>query len=305
VAYASPNALSAYHRMGYASDPIGLSLADATRGLLSDPFDAAEVAARIRAALEGRNSQRMEVRARGAVMLVRAMPLRPRGDAAGALVLVRDITDLRRRDMALLSKDATIREIHHRVKNNLQTVAALLRLQARRTAIPEAQRALAESVRRVNSIALVHETLSASVDERVDFDQLVDKVLPAIGDGATAESRAKVRRDGSFATLPAELATPLVLVLTELVHNALAHAFEPGQTGEVVVSAQRSAGTLDVMVADDGRGLPPGFDLEQSKGLGLQIVRTLLDSELDSTLQVRPRSGGGTEAVMRLSLRGR
>jgi two-component system, sensor histidine kinase PdtaS len=305
VAYASPNALSAYHRMGYASDLVGLPLASATRELLSDPFDAAEVAGRIDAALAGKHSMRMEVHARGAVMLVRAMPLRPRGDAAGALVLVRDITDLRRRDLELLSKDATIREIHHRVKNNLQTVAALLRLQARRTAIPEASRALAESVRRVNSIALVHETLSASVDERVGFDELVDKVLPAIGDGATAESRAKVRRDGSFGTLPAALATPLVLVLTELVHNALAHAFDPGQVGEVTVLVERAAETLDVVVADDGRGLPPGFDLERADGLGLQIVRTLLDSELDSSLQVRARPGGGTEAVMRLSLRGR
>ncbi|MFC4944044.1 sensor histidine kinase [Pseudonocardia sp. GCM10023141] len=305
VAYASPNALSAYHRMGHASDLVGLRLADATRDLVHDPFDSAEVAARITAALEGRYSLRMEARAREAVMLVRALPLRPRGDAAGALVLVRDVTDLRRRDLALLSKDATIREIHHRVKNNLQTVAALLRLQARRTAIPEARRALAESVRRVNSIALVHETLSASVDERVSLDELVDKVLPAIGDGATAESRAKVRREGSFGTLPAALATPLVLVLTELVHNALAHAFAPGVSGEVIVSAQRSAAGLDVVVADDGHGLPPGFDLETSDGLGLQIVRTLLDSELDSALQVRARSGGGTEAVIRLSLRGR
>ncbi len=305
VAYASPNALSAYHRMGYASDLVGVSLAQATRQLVHDPFDAAEVAARIAAALDGRNSLRMEVRAQGAVMLVRALPLRPRGDAAGALILVRDVTDLRRRDMALLSKDATIREIHHRVKNNLQTVAALLRLQARRTAIPEARRALAESVRRVNSIALVHETLSVSVAERVDLDELVDKVLPAIGDGATAEMRAKVRREGSFGTLPAALATPLVLVLTELVHNALAHAFAPGTAGEVVVSAQRSAGSLDVVVADDGHGLPPGFDVATSDGLGLQIVRTLLDSELDSALQVRARPGGGTEAVIRLSLRGR
>ncbi len=201
VAYASPNALSAYHRMGHASDLVGLSLARVTRALVEDPFDAAEIAGRITAALEGRHSLRMEVGARGAGMLVRALPLRPRGDAAGALVLVRDVTDLRRRDQALLSKDATIREIHHRVKNNLQTVAALLRLQARRTAIPEARRALQESVRRVNSIALVHETLSASVAERVDLDELVDKVLPAIGDGATAEVRAKVRRDGSFGTL--------------------------------------------------------------------------------------------------------
>src|SRR4029453_12826883 len=89
---------------------------------------------------------------------------------------------------------------------------------------------------------LVHETLSASVDERVDFDELVDKVLPAIGDGATAESRAKVRRDGGFGTLPAALATPLVLVLTELVHNALAHAFDPGQNGGVGGGASRTAG---------------------------------------------------------------
>ncbi|HVH23812.1 MAG TPA: ATP-binding protein, partial [Pseudonocardia sp.] len=153
--------------------------------------------------------------------------------------------------------------------------------------------------------ALVHETLSASVDERVDFDELVDKVLPAIGDGATAESRAKVRRDGGFGTLPAALATPLVLVLTELVHNALAHAFDPGQVGEVTVVAERAAEMLHVAVADDGRGLPAGFDLERSNGLGLQIVRTLLESELDSSLQVRARAGGGTEAVMSLSLRGR
>jgi two-component sensor histidine kinase len=305
VAYASPNALSAYHRMGHASDLVGLSLGHATRALVQDPFDAAEVAARIGAALDGRHSHRMEIRARGAVMLVRALPLRPRGDAAGALVLVRDVTDLRRRDMALLSKDATIREIHHRVKNNLQTVAALLRLQARRTAIPEARRALEESVRRVNSIALVHESLSASVAEMADFDELIDRVLPAIGDGATADVRAKVRRDGNFGTLPAEMATPLVLVLTEIVHNALAHAYDPGQAGEVVVSARRSAAALDVVVADDGNGLPEGFELAASTGLGLQIVRTLLDSELGSELQVRPRANGGTEAVIRLSMRGR
>ena len=152
----------------------------------------------------------------------------------------------------------------------------------------------------------MHESLSASVAERVDLDELVDKVLPAIGDGATADVRAKVRRDGSFGTLSAALATPLVLVLTELVHNALAHAFDPGTTGEVVVTARalREA-TLDVKVSDDGNGLPPGFDIDASAGLGLSIVRTLLESELDSTLCVRPRPGGGTEAVITLSLRGR
>jgi two-component sensor histidine kinase len=206
-------------------------------------------------------------------------------------VLVRDVTDLRRRDMALLSKDATIREIHHRVKNNLQTVAALLRLQARRTPIPEARRALAESVRRVDSIALVHEALATSVAELVDLDELVDRVLPAIGDGATAESRAKVRREGSLGTLPAELATPLVLVLTELVHNALAHAYDPGVAGEVVVSARRSAAALDVVVGDDGRGLPEGFDAD--------AARRARSADRAHAAGVRTRLGAGAAGPVR------
>src|SRR4051794_41439727 len=97
---------------------------------------------------------RMEAESRrGASVLFRALPLRPRGNPAGALVLVRDVTDVRRRDRALLTKDATIREIHHRVKNNLQTVAALLRLQARRMTEPAARAALEESVRRGGAAA--------------------------------------------------------------------------------------------------------------------------------------------------------
>ena len=95
-------------------------------------------------------------------------------------MLLRDVTDLRSRDRELVTKDATIREIHHRVKNNLQTVAALLRLQARRMTVPEARAALEEAVRRVGSIALVHETLSQSLDEQ---RRLRRDRRPAPGDG--------------------------------------------------------------------------------------------------------------------------
>ena len=104
---------------------------------------------------------------------------------SGAAVLIRDVTEVKRRDRALLSKDATIREIHHRVKNNLQTVAALLRLQARRTNNAEGREALIESVRRVSSIALVHDALSMSVDEEVNLDEVIDRILPIMNDVAT------------------------------------------------------------------------------------------------------------------------
>ncbi|HEY3001117.1 MAG TPA: histidine kinase N-terminal domain-containing protein [Kribbellaceae bacterium] len=305
VVFASPNALSAYHRMGHAADLVGTPLAALTRELISDPFDAKEISQLIRAAVDGTPSMRIEAEARGATVLFRALPLRPRGDPAGALVLVRDVTEIRRKDRALLSKDATIREIHHRVKNNLQTVAALLRLQARRTSAPEARQALEEAVRRVASIALVHETLSTSLDERVDIDQVVDRVIPMLTEVAITETSVVVRRAGSFGVLAAERATPLVMVLTELVQNALEHAFAPGQRGSVVISVDRSARYLDVVVTDDGRGLPPGFSLERTDRLGLQIVRTLVDSELRGSLSLRRADPIGTEAVLRIPLQRR
>lgn len=303
VVFASPNAASAYHRMGHAADLVGVRLGALTRSLLSDPFDADEVSQRIQGSLEGEPSMRIEAEARGATVLFRALPLQPRGQAAGALVLVRDVTEVKRRDRALMSKDATIREIHHRVKNNLQTVAALLRLQSRRTGNTEARGALNESVRRVTSIALVHETLSMSVDERVDLDDVVDRVIPMMSDVATAETGVQMRRDGRFGVVSAELATPLVMVLTELVQNALEHAFPPGCGGQIVVQAERSARWLDVVISDDGRGLPEGFSLERAERLGLQIVRTLVESELRGSLSLRGRTQRGTEAVLRVPLK--
>ncbi|AYJ49275.1 sensor histidine kinase [Rhodococcus sp. P1Y] len=302
VVYASPNALSAYHRMGLTAELSGRDLASVTRSLVTDPFDSQEVADHIRASLTGSEGHRMEAEARGATVLIRTLSLRPKGNSVGAIVLVRDVTEVKRRDRALLSKDATIREIHHRVKNNLQTVAALLRLQSRRLENEEARVALSESVRRVTSIALVHEMLSMSVDEEIDLDEIVDRLVPIMLDVATVNPRVRVTREGTLGVFSAERATPLVMVLTELVQNAMEHAFDAGSAGVVRISADRSARWLDVVIHDDGRGLPPGFSLEKSEGLGLQIVRTLVSVELNGSLGLHPADGGGTDASLRVPL---
>lgn len=307
VVYVSPNALSAYHRMNLTGSVLGEYLATLTRKLIADPFDAAELAGRISGAVQGRSSLRMEVEVRAATVLFRCLPLRPMGRPSGALVLVRDVTEVRRRDRALLSKDATIREIHHRVKNNLQTVAALLRLQARRSKDESVRHALSESVRRVSSIALVHDTLSLSPDDRVNLDQIVDKLVPIVAEVASAETKARVRRVGSFGIIGAELATPLVMVLAEVVQNALEHGHRvPRSDAEVLIGVERSARSLDIRVVDDGAGLPVGFSLEKDAGLGLQIVRTLVDAELLGSIGMRRRDDGpGTEVLIRIPLRGR
>lgn len=303
VIYASPNALSAYHRMGLTTTSLkSRDLPAVMRTLITDPFDAQYIADDIRGALEGKAGKRMEVEARGATVLLRTLVLRPGGQPSGAVVLIRDVTEVKRRDRALLSKDATIREIHHRVKNNLQTVAALLRLQARRTNNEEARQALSESVRRVSSIALVHDTLSMSVDEEVNLDEVVDRLTPIMADVAVVGSPVQIRREGSFGVFPAERATPLVMVLTELVQNAIEHAFDPGVPGTVTMIVRRSARWLDVVIHDDGKGLPPGFSLEGSDRLGLQIVRTLVSAELGGSVGLEPAEGSGTDASLRVPL---
>jgi two-component sensor histidine kinase len=305
--YASPNALSAYRRMGVIGDVVGADLGAVTRAVSADLVAGEAVAASIGAAVAGRFPEPMDVENEAATMLVRALPLQAPGGEEGALVLVRDVTDVRRRDRALMTKDATIREIHHRVKNNLQTVAALLRLQARRMTEPAARAALEESVRRVASIAVVHETLAGSREDVVEVDDVLDQVLPMLGDVTSVGPAARITREGKFGELPAAAATPLVMAVTELLHNAAEHAFDDGKPGTIVLAAVRDGHDLLVRVRDDGRGLPPGFDPAASTGLGLQIVRTLVTSELHGTLEMGPPATGGpgTEAVLSLPGAGR
>jgi two-component sensor histidine kinase len=248
----------------------------------------------------GRAPSVAEVDGNGSVVQLRSIPLIVGGNRTGALILVRDVTELRRRERELMTKDATIREIHHRVKNNLQTVAALLRLQARRLRAPEARAALDEAVRRVGSIALVHETLSHAPEEIVDFDDIADRVAMMASEVSATEVRVIPKLTGSFGLVSASMATPLAMVLTELLQNAMQHGFPyPAKDdGLLEVAAVREPERLTVTVADSGVGLPAGFDLDSTTSLGLQIVRTLVVSELGGRLRISPRAGGGTEAVL-------
>ncbi|MGW0070711.1 sensor histidine kinase, partial [Streptosporangium sandarakinum] len=249
----------------------------------------------------GREPRETEVESGGTVVQLRAIPLVVGGGRIGALVLIRDVTELRRRERELMTKDATIREIHHRVKNNLQTVAALLRLQARRLRVPEGREALEEAVRRVGSIAIVHETLSHTPEEQVDFDDIADRVIAMTGEVAAPEAKVTPRRVGTFGVLPSEVATPLAMVLTELLQNAVQHGFA-NRPGRLQVIVSRGDERLRVVVSDDGRGLPEGFDPESTTSLGLQIVRTLVVGELAGRLAIGPRPGGGTEVTLDIPL---
>jgi two-component sensor histidine kinase len=285
VAYASPNAVSAYRRLGVTDNVLDRPFADVDLAP-----DAVLGTLRTRLPAEG------EVEAHGAVILRRSIPLMVSGRLTGAVVLLRDVTELRRRDRLLVLKDATIREIHHRVKNNLQTVASLLRLQARRS--PKIADALADSERRIRAIALVHETLSVERGDVVDFDEVVGEVAAMVGEGLAGPG-VEIEVEGSCGPLVAEVATPLAVVLSELLQNSVDHAFSD-VGGRIGVRLSRDDGRLGLEVWDDGRGLPEGFSLERNVGLGLQIVRALVESELGGQLALS--GGAGTRARVSVPL---
>ncbi|MCU1503233.1 MAG: putative two-component histidine kinase [Ilumatobacteraceae bacterium] len=284
VRYASPNAVSALHRVGISANAVGLRLAEL--GFNDSPVRKAYDTL---APVIEEFDQTEDV-----TLLTRCMPILSGGPGSasvtGGVLLLRDVTEVRKRDRLLLSKDATIREIHHRVKNNLQTISSLLRLQGRRLTSQEAKAAVAESVRRIRTIALVHETLSREPGDDVAFLEIVRPLLRLAEEGlqsADRPMRFTVQGDGG--RLPSTIATPLSVVLTELLQNAVDHGFpENGGGGNVVVHLRNEDGQLHITVINDGRGLDPTFELNKATGLGLSIVRTLVTTELDGTIAMRP-----------------
>jgi two-component sensor histidine kinase len=288
VSYASPNARSAFSRMGWTNELEGYLLGEIAETVSREQSNASEEA--LITSLSGRAQRRVEVENVGGVIDLIVLPIIAGANRIGAIVLMNNVTELRRRERQLVTKDATIREIHHRVKNNLQTVSALLRLQARRIDDPSASQALLEAVRRIASIALVHETLSSSADSSVAFDEVLDRLVAHALELTPRMSELEITRNGEVGILESRIATPLALVITELIYNALEHGLA-AEGSKLDIKIERSGKKVFVVITDDGVGLPDGFTLAESSNLGLQIVRTLTENELRGTLNLISEEG--------------
>ncbi len=292
VRYASPNATNALHRMGMYSQIEGRRLTD-----LGIEESAIEWALASALPVVEEVERRPDV-----TVLLHCIPLLAQDDVTGCLVLLRDVTDVRRLDRLLLSKDAAIREVHHRVKNNLQTISALLRLQARRLPPGGGRVALFEAERRVRSIAIVHEILSRDPGDQVPFDEIVTSLIRMAEDSVVLSRPLTFDVVGVLGEVPADVATPLAVVLAELLQNAVEHAFpdvsedEVGTpvavqpVGHIQVHLVNDLVGLTLEVIDDGSGLPEGFDIDETQSLGLSIVRDLVRSQLDGIITMRNRS---------------
>jgi len=281
VFFASPNARSAISRIGYQGELEQKNLGEVFSSL--DQSESQPIDESWKTLLSGKTLRRTEYESSKGVIDLLVIPLTQGKDRIGAIVLIHNITELRNRDKALITKDATIKEIHHRVKNNLQTVSALLRLQSRRVEDPAASSALAEAVRRVASIALVHETLANQSAETVEFDQVFDQIIKNAID--LNPRSIKFKKIGNFGVFDSKVATALSLVVTELIHNALEHGLS--ELGDLLqVTVKNNGISHSVTVSDNGAGLPDNFDIEKSSNLGLQIANTLTKNELNGSIKL-------------------
>lgn len=298
VLYASPNAVSAFHRLGVKEGVVGKVLVEVVTTIIEDQTMVDET---LPIVVMGRGTWVTEIENRGVVVSLRAVPLSIKGARAGAILLCRDISEIRRSERQLLTKDAMIREINHRVKNNLQTVSALLRLQARRAGVKEAQVALEDAQRRIYTISMVHEVLARTGSDTVDFDDTLDRLLRLAAGAASTGHRVTTSFDGSFGKIHADEATSLAVVLNELVTNAVEHGLA-GRDGHISVSVVRNGDELELSVCDDG----VGFDqANHGTGLGTRIVQTMVESDLLGTITWNPRSGGGTVVNVTARMRNR
>jgi len=287
VTWASPNALSALRRMGVAQNVLGRRLDEL--GLGGTPI---AHALQTKALVDG------ELERGDTTVFLRVIPLLSGDDLIGSLALARDISEVREKERVISVKDATIREIHHRVKNNLQTIASLLRLQGRRLNSDEAREALRESVLRIGSIALVHETLSENPSDAAEFGEVARRIGRMVSEGLILpDHNIEIKVTGTAGPVGADLATPLAVTVTELLQNAIEHAFPDG-SGTVAVEISRESRDVVIVVRDDGRGFD-GEALGQGR-LGIQIVRSLIE-ELGGSFNIT--SNGGTRVELRVPVR--
>ncbi len=195
---------------------------------------------------------------------------------------------------------ALVQEMHHRIKNNLQTVADLLSLEMSASPSPVARKSLRDSVGRIKSIAAVHELLSLEQLRLTDITTLARQVCDiSLKHFVRPDRRIAAEISGPPIFLPSKQATALALIINELVSNALEHAFPIGYFPcHLQIELSQEGPQVTLTIADSGRGLPPNFDLATAKGLGLRIARTLAEKDLAGSLRLQPQETGGTVATV-------
>lgn len=221
------------------------------------------------------------------------------GKVIGMIEVTMEITDRKKNELALKAslreKEILIREIHHRVKNNMQVISSILNLQSALLSDPEAKLAFKECQYRIKSMAMVHEKLYRAKDlSNIDFSDYLKNLAQTIFfDQQVKSGQINLHLDLEPVNLNINVAVPLGLILNELITNAFKHAFPSGRKGNLWISLKHlPEGVIELRVKDDGVGFPKGLDFKKADSLGLIIINTLVD-QIDGKIELL--RDGGTE----------
>ncbi|MGA5688432.1 sensor histidine kinase [Cytobacillus pseudoceanisediminis] len=282
VVYNNPSATNLIHEIGKENCRPGVPLIDCfpcIQEILNEPEELLV----------------KEMKMMNKVFRVKKISLDLAGKSDGTFIILKDLTELREKEREIAVKSVAIREIHHRVKNNLQTVASLLRLQMRRGVPEESKVHFVESLNRISSIASVYEIIlsSSSVDE-VDIYSLIEKVGNMLVHEAKHEQKKiNIQYRGPKLLIDSEKAVSLSLVINELIQNCVKHAFKQMHEGIVEVCFEYSNDEIKVEVIDNGEGYSP----EAKPSLGLDIVKMMIEHDLSGHFLIERAETGTIAAV--------
>ncbi len=298
IRYMSGIATNLYRNIGYSEPLVGKPLSYLE--LQDDEL--------VRRALTTRQCLQVETNERGRVWIKKVIPLmrseraslftQARVSVPWAFLLIRDETEARARERELAVQATMIKELHHRVKNDLQTVASLLRMQARRAHTPETKNALSEAVNRILSVAVIHEFLSVQDTHAINIREVAQRIIAQMQAGLLdPERQIRMTLEGPNIYLPARQATSCALVINELLQNALEHGYDAQTTrGNISLTFEDQGDTVRLVIHDDGRALPPDFQLERVDSLGLRIVQMLVTQDLKGHVDLK--SDHGVSAIV-------
>jgi two-component sensor histidine kinase len=288
VDFASPNAVSSFRKMGLAIDLVGQQFFEIVKRMSVAP---AGMSASLVKLARGGATAIADLDGDGATLMLASHFLCPATTLSDlepgtecTVIVIKDVTDVREHQKELLSKDAIIKEINHRVKNNLQMVTSVLRLQSRRASDSGVREALRDAQARIGVIAAIHDSLSLEGATSIDFDPLIESLFGLIHDDNVELETAM---QGSIGTVNSRIATPIAMAVSELIHNSVKHA----QATKILVQAGREVGQLTVSVSDNGIGAtssPMKLSEFPDCGLGLTIVSDLIVGELNGQVEIEP-----------------
>jgi two-component sensor histidine kinase len=302
IVYLSGIAMHLYRHLGYLEDLRGKRLGD----LQTKDDELAATALRTGLCQRWEGEEQTRYWVRQVIPLLRYDPPWPLPSAlgdrlsrrsayrrqAGVFILVHDDTEARHKQQELNVQRAMVQEVHHRVKNNLQNIAAVLRLQSRRCQTAEAREQLEEAVNRILSVAVIHDYLSHDKGRQINIREVFQRIIAQTEQVALAPDRQiHFELRGPSVYLHKDQATACALVFNELLLNAVKHGFDHKVEGVVRVDLSNIADRVMIRIVDNGDGLPDGFSLEKANSLGLQIVQTLVRDDLKGTFTLYQDGG--------------